>query len=69
MGERQREGDRNIGFDDRELPCRDSDASLTPAVYGKKGCCLGRGPDGDTKVDIAEVALRSGKLQLRGITP
>ena len=69
VGERQGEGDGDVGADDAELAGGDSDAGLAAAVDRVDGRRLGGGADGDAEVDVAQVARRSGELQLVAVVP
>src|SRR5215211_3217192 len=60
-GEGERDGD--IGADDAELAGRDGDARLAAAVDGVDGGGLGGRADGDTEVDVAQVALGPCELE------
>ncbi len=45
----------------------DGGAGLAAAVDGVDGGGLGRGADGDTEVDVTEVAGGAGELELGGV--
>ena len=64
VGERQRQGDGDVGADDPELAGGDGDARLAAAVDGVDRSGLGRRAHRDAEVDVAQVAGRADELEV-----
>ncbi|MDP9426059.1 MAG: hypothetical protein M3P37_08480, partial [Actinomycetota bacterium] len=67
MGQRERQGHGHVGPDDPQLASGHRDARLAPAVNRVEGGGLGRRAHGDAEVDVAQVAVRPGELELVGV--